>query len=57
MIRITHDFRNRDVNDSSRVGQFDQGLGNVGGQDGTNVHGYDVAGNAHMTSAFTVGDL
>ena len=38
MIKVTYDLRNRDVNDSSRVGQFDQGLGNVGGQDGTNVN-------------------
>ena len=47
-------FRNRDVNDSNRVGQLDQRLGDAGVADANNDHGYEVAGNAHITSAFTV---
>ena len=46
--------RKRDVQSSNRVGQFQQEIGKIETQDESNLHGYDVSGNTHMTSAFTV---
>ena len=47
-------FSNRDVDDSKRVDQFGHGTGNIQSDNENNIHGYDVAGNAHMSSAYTV---
>ena len=42
------------MQNSNRVGQFEQETAKIENQVGSNLHGYDVSGNAHMTSAFTV---
>jgi len=42
------------VQKSNAVGQLEQTTGKIENQDGSNLHGYDVSGNAHITSAFTV---
>ena len=46
--------RDRDLQNSNRVGQFEHETAKIENQVGSNLHGYDVSGNAHMTSAFTV---
>ena len=42
------------MQNSHTVGQLEQTTGKIENQGGSNLHGYDVSGNAHMTSAFTV---
>ena len=42
------------MQNSHTVGQLEQTTGTIENQGGSNLHGYDVSGNAHMTSAFTV---
>ena len=42
------------MQNSYTVGQLEQTTGKIETQGGSNLHGYDVSGNAHMTSAFTV---